>query len=280
MTIDRFLKSSPIDSLDTRVLVCEICGLEPADLITKADRELTVNEISELEECVSKRKEEIPLAYILEHKDFWKLTFYTPAGVLIPRPDTETMVEEAAGFALGLSKKNLEILDVFAGSGCIGISVADEVHEHFENLHLSLSDISPEAYDCFSVNADNLLWGRNIDVSRYCGNLFETVKDQKFDIITANPPYIETNEIEKLAAEVKNEPVLALDGGKDGMDLIRKTVSSAVTHLNEGGMLFMEIGYNQGSAVKKLFEDAGFTEVTVIKDLGNNDRVVRGKNYV
>lgn len=278
MTVEQFLNTKGIDSLDLRLFIENVCSLSSSDLITKAKEEIPQNKLEKLQEYVHKRLEGQSVAYILEEKGFYKSVFYTPNGVLVPRPDTETLVEEVLKtYSNKQDSKSLSILDLCAGTGCIGISVALELAEVYGLINLHLSDISETAFNCFSKNAENLIKKSNIKVTGTCGNLFDMIKNEKFDIIVTNPPYIASAEIPNLSIEVQNEPHLALDGGDDGLDLIRKIVKSAPSYLNADGTLFMEIGWDQGERVKDLFQKSNFHDVRVVKDLGMNDRVVRGR---
>lgn len=278
MTVEQFLNTSEIDSSDLRLFIQNVCSLSSSELITKSDWEIPNLQLAKLNQCIKKRLEGQSVAYILEEKGFYKSVFYTPVGVLVPRPDTETLVEEVLKTYFRTSdKETLNILDLCAGTGCIGISIALELAQTYGQINLHLSDISQTAFNCFSINADNLIKKSNIKVIKTCCNLFDMIKNEKFDIIVTNPPYIESEEIQNLSIEVQNEPHLALDGGIDGLDLIRKIVESAPSYLNADGTMFMEIGWDQGEKVKDLFLKNNFHDVEVVKDLGMNDRVVKGR---
>lgn len=278
MTVTDYLRTADLDSIDARVILQHFCSLTPAEIITKSNMEIPETLVGKLLECSKQRKNGIPVAYIIGQKDFYKSTFTTPEGVLIPRPDTETLVEEALKTINScISGDKINILDLCAGSGCAGVSVAGEVTGKFSQIRLQLSDLSEIAFDCFSSNASRILGGKNVELVFTCGNLFEPVTLSDYNLIITNPPYIASKVIPTLSAEVRHEPVLALDGGDDGMDLIRQIVCQAPSYLADGGWLLMEIGYDQGNAVAELFEKSGFRDVSVVKDLGGNDRVVKGR---
>lgn len=224
-------------------------------------------------EKVSKRCERIPLEYILGYTEFMGLPFLVKEGVLIPRQDTEILVEMAVNVS-----KDKKVLDLCTGSGCIGLSIA----ALGKPKSVMLSDISGDAIEVARQNEKNLeknTWRENErkpELSYVIGNLWETVAG-KFDLIVSNPPYIETEELSGLMPEViDHEPLLALDGGKSGLVFYEKILEKAPCYLEEMGILMVEIGYNQGKPVKHLFEKNGFTDIEIKKDLAGLDRVVRG----
>lgn len=225
-------------------------------------------------EAVKKRSCRIPLEYVLGYTEFMGLVFEVNENVLIPRQDTELLVETATPLCNGK-----RVLDLCTGSGCIGLSIAvagtpDEV---------VLSDISEKALEMAGKNLLRLQreYGRLLHtkqgISMICGDLWVPVQGT-FDVIVSNPPYIETGEIPELMPEVKDfEPASALDGGLEGMDFYHRIVERASEYLNREGMLCLEIGYNQGESVRRLMEKQGFSDVRVSKDLAGHDRVVAGK---
>ena len=214
----------------------------------------------------------MPLQHITGSQEFMGLSFQVNDKVLIPRQDTELLVEEVM---LQLHD-GMSILDVCTGSGCILLSLL-QYSNNCKGLGL---DISKEALLVAEQNKKNLGFSAKFLES----NLFSALETDealekwgKFDIIVSNPPYIESEVVGTLAEEVKDhEPVLALDGGKDGLDFYRKIAKEAGAYLNRGGMLFLEIGYNQGEAVTKLLKEYGFRDVQLKKDYGGLDRIVFG----
>lgn len=278
ITVGEYIRNTKLDSLDCRLFIEEVCSLSSTEIITKSDRIISSDQLELLDKYTEKRLSGLPVAYILGHKDFYKSTFITERDVLIPRPDTEILVEAAVKtLRKSENKDSVKILDLCAGTGCIGISTALDTFREFREVFLHLTDISEKAFNCFSQNAEKLLYGTGIKLKRTCGNLFSEVSDRDFDVIVTNPPYIDTEIIPTLSREVRTEPVLALDGGSDGLDLIRKIVEEAPLFIRKGGWLLMEIGYNQAERVSELFRNNNFEEVSVLKDLGGNDRVVKGR---
>ena len=278
MTLSECLKHiSDLPDLDRRIIVKEVCNLSDTDLIIHKDREITDSELETILSYAEKRRTGNPLAYILGHWGFRYNTFLTPEGVLVPRPDTEVLVESV--LKCSFSNSNIKILDMCAGTGCIGISTALELAEKYPQLsiELHLSDLSHVAFECFSKNAKTLIHSGKINVFTHRGNLFEPFKNSniEFDLILTNPPYIPSSVIPTLDKAVQCEPLLALDGGKNGLEFIEKEIKAMSSYLSEDGIVFMEIGYNQGLAVSALFNDAGFENTEIIKDYGGNDRVVK-----
>jgi release factor glutamine methyltransferase len=277
MTLSECLERlSDLPDLDRRIILKEVCNLSATDLIIHKDREISPSECETIFSYSDRRREGTPLAYILGHWGFRYNTFLTPEGVLVPRPDTEVLVESV--LKCSFSKQSITILDMCAGTGCIGISTALELAEKYKNLNieLHLSDLSPVAFDTFSKNAESLIHCSRIKVFTHKGNLFEPIeKTIKFDLILTNPPYIPSSVIPTLGKAVLSEPILALDGGESGLEFIEKEINEMVPFLAQDGIVFMEIGYDQGVQVSSLFSAAGFASTQVIKDYGNNDRVVK-----
>lgn len=207
-----------------------------------------------------------PLQYITNSQGFYGLDFYVDENVLIPQPDTEILVEEAIDFCKNKSK-DLQILDIGTGSGAIAIAISKNT-----GFEVTASDISQSALKIAEKNARK----NNVNINFVQSNLFENI-DGKFDLIVSNPPYIETETIKNLSREVRNEPILALDGGKDGLDFYRILAKGGSRFLKQEGILLVEIGYNQKEKVIEIFRKAGFCDVVSKKDFGNQDRIVSGK---
>jgi release factor glutamine methyltransferase len=238
-------------------------------------------------EMIRKRCRRMPLQQILGMTEFMGLPFHVNRHVLIPRQDTETLVEMVLEDCAKDGWRQQSLLDVCTGSGCIAVSLA--VKGRFTQV--SACDISEEALKVARRNAEELLKQREADASDaasesgtlpgvqfYQGDLFDALPrdGRKYDIITSNPPYIPTGVIATLEPEVKDhEPMLALDGSQDGLFFYRKIAEESGEYLTEGGRIYLEIGHDQGESVSALMREAGFKEVQVFQDLAGNDRVVR-----
>lgn len=234
------------------------------DYLLDRHRIVTNKEEEDYLSAIATRKNRIPLQHITGEQEFMGYTFLVNEHVLIPRQDTEVLVEEAAKLA-----KGRRILDMCTGSGCIILSM----EQLCKPKYAMGVDISAEA---LSVAKEN---GKRMDskVHWLQSNLFDKVT-KKFDVIVSNPPYIERQEIPKLMEEVRcYEPNLALDGGEDGLDFYRRIITESKEHMESEGYLCFEIGYNQGKAVSLLMKEAGFGKCQVIKDLAGLDRVVIGQ---
>lgn len=208
-----------------------------------------------------------PLQYITGKQEFMKLNFLVTKDVLIPRQDTEILVEEVINLAKNI--KNPVILDLCTGSGAIGISLA----KYIKNSKIYAVDISEKALEIAEKNAT--LNGVRNNIEFIQSDLFTKIKNLKFDIIVSNPPYIETDTIKTLSKEVQREPKIALDGGKDGLDFYREIAKIAYQNLNRQGYLCLEIGYNQKQAVQKILNlEKRYINIYCKKDLCENDRVI------
>ncbi len=216
-------------------------------------------------ELIKRRAEHIPLQYITGTQEFMGLEFAVTPDVLIPRQDTEILAEEALKLCEGRS-----VLDLCTGSGCIIISIA----RLGKPARTTGTDISPKALKVATDNAARL--GARTEFIQ--SDLLERVEGS-YDIIVSNPPYIPTGEIETLMPEVKDhEPVLALDGDEDGLRFYRRIAAQSREHLRPNGRLLLEIGYNQGKAVKQILTQEGFADISIRKDLSGHDRVVTARN--
>lgn len=256
-------------ALDARLLLEFVCGTDRNALLAHGDEPVAREKKEIYVNYIAKRAEHMPLQHITGSQEFMGLSFQVNDKVLIPRQDTELLVEEAMIHL----HDGMSILDVCTGSGCILLSLL-----HYSNDCRGVGlDISGEALLVAEQNKRNL----GLEAEFLKSDLFSVFesagKQEKFDLIVSNPPYIETEIVETLAKEVKDhEPGIALDGGKDGLDFYRKIAKEAGAHLNRGGMLFLEIGYNQGEAVTKLLKESGFWDVQLKKDYAGLDRVVFG----
>lgn len=241
---------------------------KPREYILVYDNEeLTLRQEVNYFKGIKKLIEGVPLQHITKSQEFMKLNFYVDQDVLIPRPDTEILVEEVIKIAKKVGAK--KILDLCTGSGAIAVSLA----KYIPNAKLTGVDISSKALRIAKLNAKN----NNVEdkITFISSNLFDNVPEEKYDIIVSNPPYIKSKVIRLLNKDVQNEPKIALDGGFDGLDFYRKIVKKADEYLKFGGFLCLEIGFDQREAVMKLIEEEGkFQNTYSKKDLCDNDRIV------
>jgi len=258
--------------LDAEVLMAFLLNKERSFLFMYPDKELDDSTIKAYLSLINERKNGKPIAYITNHQEFMGIDFYVNEHVLIPRPDTEILVES---ILKTLNKESpLNILDLGCGSGAIAVSLAYYLPKAF----IYGVDIQQDALLISEKNAKKQ--GLDYRLKFISGNLFEPLSHNiKFDVIVSNPPYIPTQEIEKLQVEVSNyEPRAALDGGIDGLDFYRKIISEAPKYIKDGGYLFLEIGYDQASDISDLMsENKSYTETEVIKDLAGLDRVIKSR---
>ncbi len=254
--------------LDARLLLEHICKTTHTDLLVHGDREVDEEKLTAYRAAIATRSERIPLQHITGEQEFMGLLFKVNDKVLIPRQDTEILVEEVMREMQDYSR----ILDMCTGSGCILISLL-----HYSNWNTGVGvDISSEALQIAKTNGEALLSAEKQPVWIE-SDLFEKVEG-KFDIIVSNPPYIPTQVIQTLMPEVRvYEPMKALDGTEDGLHFYRRIAEESVEYLNREGMLYLEIGHDQADSVSNLLEDAGFRDIHVVKDYAGLDRVVYGR---
>lgn len=270
--------------LDARQLLLEAFHMDAAHFLMERMQPLseeaeTKARISSYRRMIEKRSRKIPLQHILGSQEFMGLSFRVSPAVLIPRQDTETLVEQVLSeFPDCQKNQNLRLLDLCTGSGCIAISLG--LKGRFGRV--TAADLSFEALAVARENAERLQADRRKSetVFTFCqGDLFSALPEEScFDVIVSNPPYIPRKVIETLEPEVRDyEPMMALDGDEDGLCFYRRIAAEAGAFLSPGGRIYLEIGHDQGPAVKDLLEVHGFENVCVIKDLPGKDRVVRAE---
>ncbi len=253
--------------LEAEWLLCEILGLDRVGLYVNFDKPLSAAELAHFRGMVARRARREPLQYILGTQEFMGLDFEVAPGVLIPRHDTETLVEEA----VRRGGNAREVLDIGVGSGCIAVALA----RLLPDAAVFGVERSPEALAVAQRNAEK----HGVAVTLREGSLFEPFPGERFDLIVSNPPYIPTGDLAGLQPEVRDfEPTGALDGGPDGLDFYRLIIPAAPGYLNPGGWLLFEVGIGQAEQILGLFEETGrFGEFFTAKDPGGIERVVGGR---
>lgn len=261
---------------DRKVLLEEVLGCDYMYMLMHGDEPVDKEAEKRYRYLIERRSGHYPLQYLTNKAHFMDYTFFVNEDVLIPRSDTEILVETADEILAGMPEQpgglagQHSVLDLCCGSGCIGISLK----LYHSEISLCLLDISEKALDVAGKNLEQY----HLEAEVLCGDLLEPVKGRRFSMIISNPPYIEREVIQTLMPEVRDyEPVMALDGGQDGLDFYRRIIDGAAAHLTDGGCLMFEIGYNQGKQVAGMMEQAGFSEVVIKQDYAGLDRVVYGK---
>ena len=255
----------PDPQIDSRWIAEDTLGLSRSEMHFETERSLSPEEHERLEALLQRRVQGEPVQYLLNSACFMGLNFYVDSRVLIPRQDTETLVEAVIVALRQLEKPRM--LDLCAGSGAIGLSVRTLV----PGADVTLADCSRDALEVVRENARRL----GVDVDIRHGDLFRAVWHQKFDLIASNPPYIPTGDLPLLQREVQREPQLALDGGGDGLEFYRRIAADAPEHLNPGGSIYLEVGAGQADAVRALLtERMECAEAGAINDLNGIPRVV------
>lgn len=251
--------------LDARLLLEAVCGTDHNTLLAHGDRSVTEQQRECYVNYIEQRSRHVPLQHITGYQEFMGLRFQVSPAVLIPRQDTETLVEEVMRFL----HDGMRILDLCTGSGCILLSLL-----RYSNDCVGIgSDLSEDALLVAKENASLL----GLEAEFVCSDLFEKIEG-KYEIIVSNPPYIRSGDIPCLMEEVKDhDPMMALDGGDDGLSFYRRIIAQAGDYLHFGGMLFLEIGADQAQEVVEYMSEASYRDVTVCKDLAGLDRVVYGR---
>lgn len=264
-------RGNPSPRLDAELLLAHALGTDRIRLVIESERYLEEAELGRVRELIRRRRNGEPIAYILGRREFYGLPFVVDARALVPRPDTEPLVEVALErtrdrFMYGRA------LDLCTGTGCVALAFA----KARPTWRVSATDISPDTAALAWENTRRL--GATSCVRVLVGDLFAPIAAERFELIVGNPPYVPHADIASLDRDVRGfEPHLALDGGADGLDVVRKIVTQAHAHLVPGGLLALEIGCDQGDAVVQLFQSAGFSEVQRRRDYGNRERVISGR---
>ena len=264
----KILKLNDIRSynLDSEILLSSTLKLDRSQLLLNLDKRIENQEKKIFFNFIERRSKNEPIAYITGYKEFWKSKFKVNKNVLIPRPDTETIIEQVLNeLAINSSKK---ILDIGTGSGCIIISILSERKKCFGiGIDISKNAVKLAKYNAKIQHIDNRIKFLNSDIDNFCGD--------KYDLIISNPPYIKHHEINCLEKDIKNhEPKVALDGGIDGYNKIRLIIEKSSTLIKKRGKLFLELGINQTRETLKILNLNGFYKTKVIKDLASKNRCI------
>lgn len=268
------LKQNNIETpiLDAQLLLAHTLDVDKLYIMTNGDKEVSNKNQERFINELNKRAKGMPLQYITEIQEFMGMKFKVNENVLIPRPDTEILIEEILK-NVDLEKK-YNILDIGTGSGCISISLA----KYLKNSDIYTVDISKEATEVAKHNAK--INGVEEKIKFFNGDIFEPFDQNKnfFDIIVSNPPYIPTKVVDTLDTNVKDyEPSIALDGGADGLDFYREIISKSSIFFEDKGAIFLEIGYDQANDVTSLLQTSKFFDINIVNDLAGRNRVVTGK---
>ena len=260
---DRFIKTA---KLDTEILMAKVLGKNREYVVLNNNKTLKEKNLNYFKELIQERASKKPIAYLLNKKCFWKDEFYLNRETLIPRPDTETIIEQV--LKITKNKSKLRVLDIGVGSGCILLSVLKEK----KNFYGTGIDISKKSLDICKINAKKLLVDERAKFYKTDVDKFD---QGKYDLIVSNPPYIKRCDLKHLEKDVlKFEPMKALDGGIDGLSVIRKVINKSSDLLKKNGKFILEIGFDQKNKVIKLLNKKGFYINSTLKDLAKNDRCI------
>ena len=264
----RILKKSKISNpqFDSEILLSNSIKRDKKYIILNPKELLNSEQEETFKSLIQRRKKGEPVAYLINKKEFWKYEFFVSKDVLIPRPDTELIIEQVLKIYAKDSK--LQVLDIGTGSGCILLSILKER----PNFYGTGIDISKKSINVSKLNAKQLNLTNRV---KFFHSSVDNFKIGKYDMIVSNPPYIESLSFKYLEKDVVNfEPKLALSGGVDGFSQIRKVINKANTLIKKNGKFILEIGFNQKKKVKKILKEKGFYVNKSIKDYGNNDRCI------
>ena len=266
------LKQVKIESylLDSQLLLGKVLNRDKLFIMLNRDFNLNHNQETEFLKLIELRKSKMPIKYILGESEFMSMSFIVKPGVLIPRPDTEILVEEVIKYIN--EKKYTKVCDVCSGSGAIGISLA----KFIKDAEVTMYDISEDALAVAKLNIQRFDLSKRVKAQFSDLLQVAIAESKKFQVVVSNPPYIREDVIPTLMEDVRNyEPYIALSGGNDGLDFYRRITQESLLVLEKGGLLAFEIGYDQREEVKAILFGLGFGEIECIKDLSGNDRVIK-----
>ena len=266
----KILKQNKIKThqLDSELVLSNLLKKKRENLLINLNEEVTENTIDNFERLIFRRVNREPLAYILKKKEFWSKDFFVDRNTLIPRPETELLCESVIKI---FKNKNLHILDMGTGTGCIILSILSEI-KGAKGIGV---DISRKAITVAKKNSNKLGLNKRV---KFVNKSLEDIYSYKFDVIISNPPYIKTSDIKNLSDDVKRfEPRIALDGGKEGVDVIKKVIYKSKSILKRQGMLALEIGYGQYNKVSQILKKQNFKENLLVRDYKNNVRCILAK---
>ena len=271
---------------DAFALLEYVTGVSKSDFFFKKSEKISDSCYERYIELIERRSKRVPLQHITNRQNFFGYDFYVDSNVLIPRQDTEVLIEKIlevieANFNVEISS-DISILDMCTGSGCIAITIYKELIKRGFNIDATAVDLSKDALAVTEKNVENLVGIKALNNTFHIieSDMFSNINNNRsYDIIVSNPPYIATRDIEKLEPEVRDyDPIMALDGDTDGLRFYRRIIEESSNYLNNNGFIAFEIGYNQGDDVKSLLEEKGYKDIHIYKDLGGLDRVIIGRN--
>jgi len=266
----RILKQNKIEThqLDSELVLSSLLKKKRENLLTNLNGDVSKNIIDNFKKLILRRANREPLAYILKKKEFWSKNFFVDRNTLIPRPETELLCESVIKI---FKNKNLYILDIGTGTGCIILSILSEI-KGAKGIAL---DISRKAIKVAKKNSNKLGLSKRV---KFVNKSLQDIYGYKFDLIVSNPPYIKTSDIINLSDDVKKfEPKIALDGGKEGLDVIKKVIYKSKSILKRLGILALEIGYGQYYKVSQILKEQNFKEELLVRDYKNNVRCLIAK---
>jgi release factor glutamine methyltransferase len=263
----KILKNNKIRThqLDSELVLSNLLKKQRENLIINSTKKVSQNTVNNFNKLITRRSAKEPLAYILKKKEFWSKIFFVNRNTLIPRPETELLCESVIKT---IKNKKLFILDIGTGTGCVLLSILSEIKK---SRGIGI-DISKKAIDVAKKNSNNLKLNKR---AKFFSRPLEDVYGYKFDLVVSNPPYIRTCDIKNLSDDVRRfEPKIALDGGKDGLDVVKKVIYKSKTILKKLGWLALEIGHGQYYKVSQILKEQKFREELLVKDYRNNIRCI------